>query len=102
MKSYKLLRVKKKPIYSKLARNLSYIAKEFNLIHSWHRLPFKIIRTYAGYWQRSAGAWSFYLADDEGHEVFGSCNKAKDVLRAYKNKKLEYYEDRDSPTFIVN
>lgn len=93
--------MRKSTVYSKLAHNLSCIAKEYGLLRPYYKPPFKIIRTRAGFWQRSAGAWIFYLADSEGHEVFGSCYRAKDILMAYKNKKLEYYCEHFSSTFIV-
>lgn len=32
----------------------------------------KIVRVYAGHWQRSGGAWSWYAVDQHGNCVVGS------------------------------
>lgn len=44
----------------------------------------RLARTYAGYWQRSSGAWSWYLVDGRtGRELFiGSQHAARDLLAA--------------------
>jgi len=36
-----------------------------------------------GYWQRSAGAWSFLAVDEDGVEVFGSENTLAQVVEAF-------------------
>lgn len=91
----------KKVIYSKLAEQLSEVAKAYGLIHLWHQPPFRIYRTRAGYWQKASGAFLFVLEDSEGHEIFGSCNRATEVLKAHKEKRLSYLVEYGSNTFIV-
>ena len=39
-------------------------------------------RTYAGFWQRNAGAWSWWAADRLGREVLGSQWGITDLLKA--------------------
>lgn len=49
-------------------------------------------RTYAGRHQRSAGAWSWYLVDADGHELhIGSQISVTDLL---KETTLHTWQDR--------
>lgn len=42
-----------------------------------------VLRTYAGYWQRIEGAWSWYLVGKDGRELFiGSQWPITDLLRS--------------------
>ena len=62
-----------------LAKELAKrIKKEFNI----EVLP-EIHRTRAGYWQRSEGAFSWFMVTKDSKDI-GSQNKALDVLRAKK------------------
>lgn len=83
----------------KLADQLVQIAKEFGL--EVGPGPHTLNRTRAGYWQRSAGAWSWWLADAEGREVIGSCSPATDVVRAYKDKRLTFFSSGHGTEFFV-
>jgi hypothetical protein len=88
-------------IYSNLAFNLGCIAQAYDLIHHYHKLPVRIQRTRCGRHQLAAGAFRFTLVDSEGREVFGSCDRAKDVWKAYKEQRLSYLAEYGSHTFIV-
>ena len=47
-------------------------------------------RTYAGYWQRSEGAWSWWMQDVESLNSYGSIWSITELL---KNKdKIEIYK----------
>ena len=50
----------------------------------------KIYRTRAGYWQRSRGAWSWFMLTEDNKDI-GSLWSAKDVLKA--NKLSSYWTD---------
>lgn len=41
----------------------------------------RLIRVYAGYWQRAQGAWSWHVVDDRGLTIVGSVYAAGDLLR---------------------
>jgi hypothetical protein len=86
---------------SRLTSQIISIAKEFGLIYPWHEPPFKIIRTYAGYWQRSSGAWLWWLSDNQGREVVGSCDRASEIPGAHKEHRLSVYYEYGSPVFII-
>ncbi len=59
-------------------------------------------RTYAGYWQRLAGAWSWWIVtQDSGLGVVASCSPAKEVLRAARKGLVVIYRFHDTPEFIV-
>ncbi len=73
----------------KLADQLVKIAQEFGL--NVGPGPHTLNRTRAGHWQRSAGAWSWWLADADGREVVGSTSPATDVVRAYREKRVTLY-----------
>ncbi len=52
----------------------------------------EIRRTRAGYWQLSAGAWSWYAVDDKtGMEVCGSQYTCREVIQAHSEKQVEVY-----------
>lgn len=88
-------------IYSRLAEKLAEVARQHGLLHRWHKPPFRIRRTRAGYWQKAAGAFSFVLEDSEFNLVFGSCDRAKEVLKAHNEKKLSYLNEYGTDTLIV-
>ena len=68
---------------SKLAEKLSKrIKEEFDI----DVIP-KIYRIRAGYWQRRAGAWSWFMLTKDGFDV-GSIYRANDVLKAKKLSSL--------------
>lgn len=55
------------------------------LIAEGHLAPgeYRLERTYAGYWQRTAGAFSWYIVDSAGRDVFiGSQWSVREVLAA--------------------
>jgi len=93
--------MKREAVYSRLAQKLAGIANEFGLIHKWHQPNFKIRRTYAGRHQKAAGGWVFYLVDDNGREIFGSCDRASEFLKAYKENRLSYLNMYGSSELIV-
>lgn len=55
----------------------------------------EIIRTRAGHWQRSAGAWSWYALDAKGREVMGSPTSITELLKA--PALTWYYSASDVP-----
>jgi hypothetical protein len=63
---------------TRTARGLIDLLKKLG----WEDLPkeAKVERVRAGHHQRSAGAWSWVLLDDEGYELIGSCWPAKEIL----------------------
>jgi hypothetical protein len=75
-------------------------------------LPVMLNRTHAGYYQRSAGAWSWYLTDAEGREIVGGYCAATDTVVAHRAGKttlcicgdwygsLPTYIDIDGPWWI--
>lgn len=65
------------------------VANDLLITTPLHRPPFRVRRTYAGFWQLSAGAWKFFLEDADGRLVFGSAWNAKDVIQAHR-KGLTY------------
>ena len=71
---------------SKLAEKLAQrIKKEFDI----DVIP-KIYRTRAGYWQRSRGAWSWFMLTEDNKDV-GSLWSAITVLNA--RKLSDYWTD---------
>lgn len=42
-------------------------------------------RTYAGYWQRKGGAWSWFLLSPDGRDFLGSYFPVKTLLRTRLN-----------------
>lgn len=48
-----------------------------------YELPIMTLhRTYAGHWQRAAGAWSWWGADQLGREIIASQYRITDLLKA--------------------
>lgn len=88
--------------YTKLAQDLAQVARFHGLIYNdFHKPPFYIYRTRAGYWQKSSGAFLFTLNDSEGHEIFGSCDRVTEILKAHKEKRLSYFNEYGTATLIV-
>jgi len=67
------------------------IKKEFNI-----EVKPVIYRTYAGRWQRSRGAWSWWMELKDSPIMVGSAFPARDILKA---KKLSI-SDTDNEIFI--
>ena len=61
----------------------------------------EIKRTYAGFWQRAAGAWSWFAVDEEGHELFGSQWTCKQVIEAEKLSVYRPWFNNYNPEIIV-
>lgn len=64
---------------------------------------YKLHRTYAGYWQRSEGAWSWWLggpASDHSADIYrcrlGSQWPATEVLKAHKDPNRRVVLDGDA------
>jgi len=55
-----------------LARSLGIECPDYIEIH----------RTYAGFWQRSCGAWSWFAVDCDNRELFGSQWSCQQLLQA--------------------
>lgn len=66
-----------------MTRNARLIAAKARAIGIEVPELIRIERTYAGHWQMSAGAWSWYAIDPStGHEVMGSSHTIKELLAA--------------------
>ena len=65
--------------------------------------PFRIERTHAGRHQRSAGAWSWVLLDKTGHEIVGSCFRAREILRPGEGRCVKLYRNERgfTPELII-
>lgn len=87
-------RIENRP--TKLAAKIAEIAKAAG-IHVGEG-PFVLHRTRAGYWQRSAGAWSWYLTDREGVEVAGSPHTTREIVEAAREGRVGKMEDSYNPT----
>ena len=71
---------------TKLAERIAEIARAAGL-HVGEG-PWTLHRTRAGYWQRSAGAWSWWLANGQGVEVAGSCDTTREIVKAAREGRV--------------
>lgn len=71
---------------TKLAERIAEIARAVGLPVG--EGPFVLHRTRAGHWQRSSGAWLWWLADGKGVEVAGSCDTAREIVKAAREGRV--------------
>lgn len=67
---------------------MTKIAEHFKLTEQ-HTPPFRVVSHRPGYWQRSAGAFSFTLRDADNRIIFGSCWTAEKLWKLFKESKIE-------------
>ena len=65
---------------TRTASSLAQLCEGLGLWLDGFRLPFRVVRTRAGYWQKSGGAWSWFMVDADGAEIVASCSPAREVL----------------------
>lgn len=86
MRRWRAFRPRRKPpedpFGTRTALALSSVLEELDIIDKGDRI--RIRRVYAGYHQRSAGAWSWYAEDHQGNEVCGSQFTVRDIVQAHK------------------
>lgn len=74
-----------------LSAKIAEIAINLGLNLTPYPGPYQIHRTYAGRHQRSAGAWSWFLVDQNGMEVVGSCFTATEIVREHRKGNVKGY-----------
>ncbi len=75
------------------AKRVVSMIEELGVDLSQYKGPFAVRRTRAGHWQRSAGAWSWYLVDAEENEVVGSCESMTSILRDHSAGRVATYRN---------
>lgn len=75
---------------TRTAREIAALAARLGILPEGAQI--RIERTRAGYWQRSAGAWSWLAVDEKnGRELFGSDWPASEVVKAGKENRAAAY-----------
>lgn len=68
---------------------------------SLYKEPFFIRRTYAGRDQKSKGAWTFWLEDDNGREMCGSQWTAKVCCKNIRKKTCAIFSERNAGLELI-
>lgn len=72
------------PFTTRTARELGAVLTDLEIIKAGQ--PIRVRRVYAGWNQRSEGAWSWAAEDAAGHVLCGSQFTAREIIQAHRAK----------------